>query len=99
MSGETVTGQTLDRLAAVIRSVGHPVRLRLLSALEGRELSVSELQLETGIDQATVSRQLAVMRARRVVAARRDGVNVFYSIAEPRVRGILDCVRGLEPLD
>lgn len=86
----------MDRLATVIRSVGHPVRLRLLSALRDRERTVTELQDATGEEQATVSRQLAVMRARRIVASRRDGVNVYYRIAEPRVHAILDCARGID---
>jgi DNA-binding transcriptional ArsR family regulator len=82
----------LERLAAVLRCVGHPVRLRILSALDAGELSVTGIQEATGEDQATVSRQLAVMRARRVVSARRDGINVYYRIAEPSVRAILACV-------
>lgn len=87
---------SLDRMAAVIRCLGHPLRLRLLRALQDRERSVSELQEETGEAQATVSRQLAVLRARRVVASQRDGVNVYYRIAEPRVREILGCLRDVE---
>lgn len=82
----------LERLSAVLRCVGHPLRLRLLGALEPGERSVTELQEATGEDQAAVSRQLAVMRARRVVSARRDGINVYYRIAEPAVRAILACV-------
>ncbi|MEJ2504038.1 MAG: ArsR family transcriptional regulator, partial [Gemmatimonadota bacterium] len=54
----------LERLSTVLRCVGHPLRLRLLAALEREERSVSELQEATGEDQAAVSRQLAVLRAR-----------------------------------
>lgn len=91
-----VDGPSLDRLAAVIRCLGHPLRLRLLRAMEDEARSVTELQDETGEAQATVSRQLAVLRARKVVSARRDGVNVYYRISEPRVREILRCLGDLE---
>ncbi len=86
--------ESLEQIAAVIRCLGHPLRLRLLQAMVAGERSVSELQEETGEVQATVSRQLAVLRARRIVAAHRDGVNVYYRIIEPRALAILDCVGG-----
>lgn len=87
---------SLDHVAAVIKCLGHPLRLRLLEALEHDELSVSALQDATGTDQATVSRQLAIMRGRHIVDSRRDGVNVFYRIVEPRVHKILDCIRSCD---
>jgi ArsR family transcriptional regulator len=88
--------ESLDQIAAVIRCLGHPLRIRLLQAMVAGERSVSQLQEETGEMQATVSRQLAVLRARRIVAAHRDGVNVYYRIIEPRVHGILACVGGAD---
>jgi ArsR family transcriptional regulator len=89
---ELESGGSLDRVAAMIRCLGHPLRLRLLKAMEGREPSVSELQEHTGEEQATVSRQLAVLRARRVVEGQRNGTNVHYRIIEPRVHTILSCI-------
>jgi len=87
---------SLERTAAILRCLGHPLRLRLLQAIGPDSRSVSELQAHTGEAQATVSRQLAVLRARQVVAAHRDGVNVFYRIIEPRVHGILACLVNTE---
>lgn len=86
----------LERTAAILRCLGHPLRLRLLQAIGQSERSVSDLQARTGEAQATVSRQLAVLRARRVVTAHRDGVNVFYRIVEPRVHGILACLAEVD---
>lgn len=94
-----VTATTLDpallaRAASVIKCLGHPLRLQLLDALAAGEATVTELQTRTGAGQSTVSQQLATLRGHGVVAARRDGPFVRYSIAEPKVHHILACIRG-----
>jgi len=84
----------LDRAAAVIKCLGHPLRLRLLEALERHERTVSELQDYAGASQAVVSQQLAALKARGIVDARRAGTFVYYRIVEPKVYSILDCIRA-----
>jgi len=84
----------LERIADTIKCLGHPLRLRLLAALEGGDLTVTELQRATGAPQALVSHQLSILRGHNVVAAARDGLSVRYAITEPRVRHLLDCIRS-----
>lgn len=84
----------LARSADVIKCLGHPLRLRLLEALESGERTVSELQEYAGVSQATVSQQLGILRGRGVVDFRRDGIYVYYWITEPKVAHILACIRG-----
>ena len=91
--------RSLEDVADVIKCLGHPLRLQILNALEAGEKTVSELQELTGEQQATVSRQLATLRGRDVVDSRRDGLNVYYRIIEPRVHNILDCIRDCEVMD
>jgi len=88
-----LTGGMLTRAAAMIKCLGHPLRLRLVEGLEGGEQSVTALQAYTGAPQALVSQQLAALRARGLVDARREGAFVYYRIREPRVHAILRCVR------
>ena len=83
----------LDRASRVIKVLGHPLRLRLLEALEGGERNVAELQAASAASQAVVSQQLAILRAHGVVDARREGSRVYYRIIEPKVSHILDCIR------
>lgn len=85
--------EILERAARVIRILGHPLRLRILEALEDGERNVADLQEELGTGQAVVSQQLAILRSEGVVGARRDGPRVFYRIVEPKVSHILDCIR------
>jgi ArsR family transcriptional regulator len=79
--------------AHMIRVLGHPVRLRIVEALEHGERCVSELQEELGAPQAVVSQQLARMKGAGIVRCRRDGINVRYTINDDRVLRVLDCMR------
>ncbi len=88
--------QVLERAARVIRVLGHPLRLRLLEALEGGERNVTELVETSGASQALVSQHLAILRAESVVGFRRDGARIFYQVTEPKVRRILDCIRDCD---
>ncbi len=94
----TTTGTSIDdsilvSAAEVIKCLGHPLRLRLLEALESGEMTVSDLQDYSGASQAAVSQQLATLRARGIVDNRREGAHVFYRIVEPKVTAILGCIR------
>ena len=76
--------------------MGHPLRLRLLEALEAGERNVSELVATTQTSQAMVSQHLAILRAEGVVGFRRDGGRIYYRITEPKVHRILDCIRDCD---
>jgi DNA-binding transcriptional ArsR family regulator len=64
-------------------------RLLLLCQLSQGELCVSDLEEELGIRQPTLSQQLGVLRTEGVVTTRRQGKNIFYSVADPAVLEIL----------
>ena len=93
---DEIESDVLANAAEVIKCLGHPLRLRLLEALEHGEKTVTELQQDVGTTQAAVSQQLATLRARRIVDNRRDGTNVFYRIIEPKVTAILACIRSCD---
>lgn len=92
----TLNAAVLDRAAAVIKCLGHPLRLELLDVLEAGAASVTELQQRTGTSQAMVSQQLATLRGHGIVTARREGPFVRYTIAEPKVHQILACIRSCD---
>ena len=89
-----ISPEVLSRAAAVIRCLGHPLRLRLLEALETGEKTVTELQEYVGVPQPMVSQHLMVLRAHGVVDLRRAGPFAYYWIVEPKVKSILECIRA-----
>jgi DNA-binding transcriptional ArsR family regulator len=74
--------ELLARIAERLKAMADPTRLRLLHELEGGEICVSDLAAQVGGSQANVSKHLAVLRKAGLVACRRDGMNVCYSIAD-----------------
>lgn len=93
MQHAPLDARVLADAAEMIRVLGHPVRLRIVECLEDGERTVSDLQEALASTQAAVSQQLARMRSAGIVKGRRDGVNVWYSIADERVVQMLNCLR------
>ena len=81
--------------AEFFKALGHPMRIVLLESLRSGEKSVNELQAALGIDQSSVSRQLAVLRTRNIVEDRKEGTTVFYSVRDPAVFQLLDVAREI----
>ena len=88
--------QPLHRFKAeFFKALGHPARIVLLEALRAGEKSVNELQSILGIDQSSVSRQLAVLRMRNIVEDRKEGTTVYYRVRDPAVFQLLDVAREI----
>jgi DNA-binding transcriptional ArsR family regulator len=74
------------------KTLANDKRQMILGALRDDELSVGQLVERTGIAQANLSQHLSIMRAHRVVNARRDGNRVFYSISNPKLIQAFDLI-------
>lgn len=88
-------GQLQIFKAEFFKALAHPVRIRILEILVRGERSVHELQEALGIDQPTVSQQLAVLRAKNIVAARKEGTVVRYTVRDPALRDLLAVTRRI----
>jgi ArsR family transcriptional regulator len=74
-----------QRSAAVARALGDPKRLCVLESLADGEASVGELASRVSCQVPNMSQHLAVLRSAGLVATRRDGNTVYYSLTDPRV--------------
>ncbi|QDY78241.1 ArsR/SmtB family transcription factor [Streptomyces qinzhouensis] len=81
--------------AEFFKTLGHPVRIRVLELLSEREHAVSELLPEVRVEAASLSQQLAVLRRARLVATRREGSTVIYALASPEVAELLRVARAI----
>ena len=80
------------RAAAFLKTLSHENRLMILCILAEGEKSVGELEALLQLPQASVSQQLARLRAERIVETRRAGKTVFYSLASDEARTIVGAV-------
>lgn len=90
--------EQLVKAAETMKAVSHPVRLRIIEMLEDEERSVTEIQDGLGITQSLTSQHLSNMRVRGVLQARKNGNNVYYSIANPDVVKVIHCIRQSKPV-
>nr|WP_109555308.1 metalloregulator ArsR/SmtB family transcription factor [Mycobacteroides salmoniphilum] len=81
--------------ADFFKTLGHPVRIRVLEPLSERDRAVSEMLPEVGIEAANLSQQLAVHRHAGLVTARREGLSVLYTLTSPRVAELLATARKI----
>lgn len=79
----------------LLKVCGHPVRLQILEVLlRDREACVCHLEANLGQRQAAISQHLARLRRAGLVVDRRDGWNVYYSVAEPSLGRLLTTTRA-----
>lgn len=72
-----------------LKAMAHPTRMFILCALIKGERSVTDLEGMLDMRQPAVSQQLARLRADELVAARRDGKNIYYKLARPEVIAVI----------
>ncbi|MEV0375459.1 metalloregulator ArsR/SmtB family transcription factor [Streptomyces sp. NPDC050636] len=81
--------------AEFFKTLGHPVRIRVLELLSEREHSVAEMLPVVGLEPAHLSQQLAVLRRANLVVTRKQGSTVYYSLTNPQVAELLLVARKI----
>ncbi len=79
--------------AEICKVFTNPKRLEIISLLRDGEKTVSDLEELAGIPQANVSQHLTVLRQNNVVTTRRNGANIYYKIANPKILQACDLMR------
>lgn len=85
----------VEEASAFLKKLANPDRLLLVCALVEGERSVRELEDALGIRQPGLSQQLAELRAAGLVAGRKEGKQVFYRLADPRVETFITTMHAL----
>jgi DNA-binding transcriptional ArsR family regulator len=79
--------------ANVFHALAHPTRIAILEVLRNGEASAGAIQEYLGIEQANLSQHLAILRSRQIVAHRKEGNQVFYSLRNKVLIKVLDLMR------
>jgi len=80
--------------AEFFRTLGHPVRIRVLELLGGGPLAVRDLLADIDIEASNLSQQLAVLRRAGIVSSTREGGTVTYALAGPDVADLMRAARS-----
>ena len=89
-----LTAELFDHVANRFRALGEPARLRILDALRTGELTVGDLCERTGLNQANLSKHLQLLHTLGFVNRRKDGLFVYYSLADDDVFQLCDIMCG-----
>jgi len=84
-----------ERHAEMCKVFSNPIRLMILNVLREDEMSVAALADELGEAMGTVSAHLLMMKRQRVLASRKQGNQVFYSLANPKLLHAFDLIREI----
>lgn len=81
--------------AEFFKTLGHPVRVRVIEVLAGGPRSVSAMQPDVGVESAHLSQQLAIMRRAGIVSAERQGSSMIYSVLDPQIFELLGVAKQI----
>ncbi|MFO0950456.1 MAG: metalloregulator ArsR/SmtB family transcription factor [Isosphaeraceae bacterium] len=90
----TIPDEFLERVAEKFRMLGDPTRLLILRTLLGGERNVGSVVLETGQNQANVSKHLKMLTEAGLVRRRKEGLQVFYAVNDPLIGKLCELVCG-----
>ena len=89
---EPLSADAIDLVAARFRTLGEPIRIQLLQALQAGERNVTDLVTAVGSTQSNVSKHLRILQDAGLVGRRQERNSVYYSIADPTVFALCDAV-------
>lgn len=89
-----LSDHALELIARRFAVLAEPMRLRLLHALFAGEKNVNALVEATGSTQANISRHLQTLTQAHLLARRKEGLQVFYRIADPSIFKLCELVCG-----
>lgn len=81
-----------EDVAATLKALSHPARLKICCRLRHGEMSVGDMETTLDIRQPNLSRELAKLRAEGIVDTRRESKVVFYHLADGRMERIIDAL-------
>jgi DNA-binding transcriptional ArsR family regulator len=90
----TLTDELFERVAERFKALGEPARLRILDALRSGELAVGELVERTALNQANLSKHLQLLYGLGFVARRKEGLFVYYRLADHEVFQLCEIMCG-----
>jgi len=91
--------EKLQKVAKILKTIAHPVKLEILEVLEGEEpLDVSTIcaKIDADCEMSMMSHHLSKMKDNGILVSEKHGKQVFYRIADRHLLNIFDCIEGCD---
>jgi len=82
----------LSREADILKSIGHPIRLKIIACLSEREHCVKDIWELMDLPQPIISQHLSILKNRGIVSAKRSGNRINYKVSDPFISKISDVI-------
>jgi ArsR family transcriptional regulator len=89
---KSISTEFIQMAARILKTLGHPDRIKIVEYLEDGEKTVGQIQREFNLLQPVTSQHLKVMFDRDIVTFRQEGTRYYYSLANKFIFKILDCM-------
>ena len=87
--------EQIDAMSKLLKSMSHPIRLKILCLLQDRELSVGEIREQVQTTNANVSQHLNILRAQGIIDYRKDANFIYNKITDKRILELILKIRIL----
>lgn len=87
--------EQIETAARALKSIAHPLRLKILCVIGDTESCVQEIVDAVGTSQSNVSQHLAIIRDKGILASRKEANRVYYRVADPRTLQLVVLMRDL----
>jgi DNA-binding transcriptional ArsR family regulator len=94
MKSEKSNKYPFEEAAGMLKVVAHPVKLFIISLLEGKSMKVGDIRAAVGAKQSVISQHLNAMASKGILGRERKGNEVFYYIRKKEVLKMLTCIKG-----
>ena len=87
--------EKVEEVSALLKSIAHPLRLKILCLLQDQELTVGEIRETVRTTNANVSQHLTIMRNQRIIVARKEANLIYNRITDERVIELVNTMEDL----
>jgi len=85
----------IESIAGLLKTMSHPIRLKILCLLQDREMTVGDLREEVKTTNANVSQHLSILRNQGIISFRKDANFIYNRINDPRILQLIQTLRKL----
>jgi ArsR family transcriptional regulator len=95
MKASDMKDEDVEHVAALLKTMAHPIRMRILCLLQDKEMTVGELRNEVKTTNANVSQHLTIMRNKNIISSRKEANFIYNRIGDPRIVELISNMKDL----
>jgi ArsR family transcriptional regulator len=85
----------IESIAGMLKTMSHPIRLKILCLLQDREMTVGDIREEVKTTNANVSQHLSILRNQGIIGYRKDANFIYNRIHDTRILELMQIMRKL----